>query len=348
MAAPAPGSLGRRIADALSDLTAHKVREEAFRNAGLNAERLAAAPSILDLPQQPLGEGDSAIVIAAGPSLHRTGAAERIRQSGYAGTIVATESALGYCLRNGITPHVIVTLDPHPTRIVRFLGDRSLDAAKLGADDYFRRQDLDPHLERELESNRELLRVIDQHGPNVCAAICSSASPAVVDRVYESGMKPFWWNPFFDDYDLPDSWTRRIHALNGRPCLNAGGNVGSAAWVIAAAVLEKKRIAVVGMDFGYYDDTPFEKTQYYKEILALVGPDALEEVYVRIHNPHVGRDFYTDPAYLWYRNSFLEMAAEADCTTFNCTGGGILFGDPIVFTPLDDFLAQTASAAAKD
>lgn len=342
------GALGQRIAAGLSDLTLHKVREEGFRNAERNAERIAAAPSILDLKQEPLGEGDSAIVIAAGPSLHRQAVAERISASGYTGTVIASESALGYCLRHGITPHIIVTLDPHPTRMVRWLGDPLLTRERLEEDDYFRRQDLEPRLEREIEGNTELLRLIDAHGSKVRAAICSSASPSIVDRIYQSGMQPYWWNPFYDDYDMPESWTRRIHAMNGLPCLNAGGNVGSAAWAIAAAVLGKARIAVVGMDFGYYADTPYEKTQYYKEILALVGPDRLDEVYVPIRNPHLDQDFYTDPAYLWYRNSFLEMAGQVDCQTFNCTEGGILFGDPIVCAPLNEFLAATAVAAVKD
>ena len=33
----------------------------------------------------------------------------------------------------------------------------------------------------------------------------------------------------FDDYDQPDSVSRRIHRANGLPCLNGGGNVGTAA-----------------------------------------------------------------------------------------------------------------------
>jgi hypothetical protein len=108
--------------------------------------------------------------------------------------------------------------------------------------------------------------------------------------------------------------------------------------VFAHAVLGKKRVGLVGMDFGYYADTPHDKTQYYKEILALVGPDRLNEVFVRILNPHLGQEFYTDPAYLWYREAFLEMVQQADCETYNCTGGGILFGPGIHWVTLTEFL----------
>ena len=127
-------------------------------------------------------------------------------------------------------------------------------------------------------------------------------------------MTVYWWNPMYDDYDNEDGLTRKVHVLNNLPCVNAGGNVGAACWVFAHAVLRKKRVGLVGMDFGYYPDTPYLQTQYYKEILELVGPDRLEEVYVRLFNPHMGQQFYTDPAYLWYRDAFLEMAQEAEDT----------------------------------
>lgn len=335
------GGLGRRIASSLEQLTLHKVREEGFRNASINQARIAASSSVLELRKTPLAQGDTAIVMAAGPSLHRRRVAEQIKASGFRGVIVATESALGYCLRNDLVPDLIVTLDPHPTRIVRWLGDPRLSEARLNSDDYFRRQDLEPRLaDDQLAANRELLQVVNQFGPRVRAAICTSAAPEVVDRIYDAGMTPYWWNPFYDDYDAPDSLTRKIHRMNGLPCLNAGGNVGSAAWVLAAAVLEKKQIGIVGMDFGYYNDLPYEKTQYYREIVDLVGPDRLDEVYVRVHNPHVNADFYTDPTYLWYRDSFLEMVREADSRTVNCTEGGILFGEGLEVMPLAEFLAS--------
>ena len=154
-------------------------------------------------------------------------------------------------------------------------------------------------------------------------------------------MDIYWWNPMLDDDETPNSLTREVHAMNGLPCLNAGGNVGTACWVMAHAVLCKRRVALVGIDFGYYTDTPYSRTQYYKEILDLVGPDRLDEVFVRIHNPYVGRDFYTDPAYLWYRDCFLEMAQDAACETLNCTGGGILFGPAVTWCSFDDFIQQS-------
>jgi hypothetical protein len=292
-------------------------------------------------------EGDDALVIAAGPSLHKRDTAKVIKdglRAGWKGTLIATESSISWCLRQGITPDLAVTLDPHPTRITRWFGDPNLTEESLKQDDYFARQDQDPNFgKNQIRFNDELVALINEHGRKVKIAVSSSSSPAVVRRASESGMEVFWWNPMYDDYDRPDGLTRKVHAMNGLPCVNAGGNVGSACWVFAHAVLQKKRVGLVGLDFGYYADTAYENTQYYKELCALVGEDRLDEVYVKFTNPHMGVPFYTDPAYLWYRNSFLEMATESACETHNCTDGGILFGEGIRWTSLHDFLAGPRS-----
>ena len=334
------GGLGRQIASELEELTLEKVADEGFASAIANMASIACDRTVFDLQKSELMKGEDALVIAAGPSVHRFDTARLIKESGYKGVIVATESAMAWCLRHGIVPHLVVTLDPHPDRIVRWFGDPQLTEEGLAQDDYFARQDMDPKFrEDQLRFNRELMALINKHGPHIRIAVASSASPAVVRRIRQAGMTAYWWNPMYDDYDREDSLTRKIHAINNLPCVNAGGNVGSACWVFAHAVLGKRRVGLVGMDFGYYADTPFAQTQYYKEILGLVGPDRLEEVFVRVVNPHLGQEFYTDPAYLWYRDSFLEMAQQAECETYNCTGGGILFGPQIRWSTLAEFLS---------
>ena len=95
------------------------------------------------------------------------------------------------------------------------------------------------------------------------------------------------------------------------------------------------------MDLGYAPGTPLENTQYYKEIAELFGPRAAD-AYVRVYNPHLKATWYADPAYYWYRQSFLEMARAAECVTLNCTEGGILFGKGVRFLPLKTFLARSA------
>ena len=56
--------------------------------------------------------------------------------------------------------------------------------------------------------------------------------------------------------------------------------------------------------------------------------------------PEVGAHVQKSGSGNWYRQVFLELAKEADCITYNCTEGGTLFGDPIIFTPLAEFLSK--------
>ena len=92
------------------------------------------------------------------------------------------------------------------------------------------------------------------------------------------------------------------------------------------------------MDFSYYWDTPYKNTQYYWDAVNLVGEANLDSIFIDIENPYLNKLFYTDPAYYWFKKAFLELAADADCITYNCTEGGILFGENINFAPLSTFL----------
>ena len=53
---------------------------------------LQASDATLEKRGAPIGKGDSAVVIAAGPSLHRKPYAKRIKETGYEGAIVTTHS----------------------------------------------------------------------------------------------------------------------------------------------------------------------------------------------------------------------------------------------------------------
>ncbi|MBI4183313.1 MAG: hypothetical protein HY521_04880 [Proteobacteria bacterium] len=326
----------------MESLTWERHGEMALANARRNRGAIARGRSLAELRGAALGEGDSAIVVAAGPSVRRRDPIRAIRDSGFRGALVVTESALAYCLRNGVVPHLAVSLDPHATRIVRWFGDPRLTAESISADDYFGRQDMDEAFANELKANREILSLLGRHGRDIRIALASSASEAVVERVLEAGMGVYWWNPMLDDPDAPGSVTRELQRMNGLPCVNAGGNVGTACWMMAGEVLGKAHVAVTGMDFSYYDGTPYRNTQYYNEAVALVGEERLDSVYVRLFNPHLGAWFYTDPAYYWYRQAFLELAVDSAVRTYNCTEGGILFGTGVEVVPLKEFLARRA------
>jgi hypothetical protein len=332
------GDIGRRLVAQMDQMTWDRIGDMAFANAVSNLSRISSGRSIAELRGAKIGRDDSAIVIAAGPSIARHDPIKQIKAAGYDGAIVATESAIYYCLRNGVVPDLVVTVDPHGERLVRWFGRPELDDRQLARDDYFRRQDMDSSFAKEHEANKAILSLLEQYGKGMRIALATSSAPEVCERVLQIGMEVYWWNPMLDSPDLPNSRTTELYRKNSLPCINAGGNVGTAAWMIADAVLGTRHVALTGVDFSYYPDTPYRNTQYYEEIIAVFGEEGLDRVFNRIRNPYLDVEFFTDPAYLWYRDCFLELAADANCVTYNCTEGGILFGGPIHFVPLAEFL----------
>jgi hypothetical protein len=334
------GSLVDTVINNMDVMTWDRIAELAIQNAKNNSKFISAGLSIADLKKCQIGLGDAAIIVAAGPSVSRQNPASILKSYSFNGAIIATDSGLGHCLRNDIIPDLVVSLDPHPTRIVRWFGDPQLDASTIEQDDYYRRQDLDPMFSNEIEANNQIMELMSKYSKDIPIALSTSTSAAVVERVLSAGMTIYWWNPMLDDPDQSDSVTRKMMKENGLPALNAGGNVGSASWMIASEVLNKQRVALTGMDFSYYDNTSLKATQYYNEVVDLVGIDKIEELFSRIYNPYTESWFVSDPAYQWYNKCLLEMVTDSDTATYNCTEGGILFGNGIEFIPLVDFLSM--------
>ena len=330
-------SLASEIISQMDRITWDRIGAMSLENARLNAST-HHGKSIADLRTEVLGTGDSAVVMASGPSNKRHDPIQAIKASGYKGALIAPESGIRYLLSNDVIPDLIVTVDPHPTRTVRLFGDPLLNEDMLAADDYYSRQDMDEAFASELETNRQVIKLLEKHGKKMRIAMATSSSSAVVQRVLDVGMEIYWWNPMLDDPDQENSITRELYRINGLPSVNCGGNVGTASWMISHAVLNKKHIALTGMDLSYYDGTPYRNTQYYDAMLKLVDEKELDSFFIRIYNPYVKAWFFTDPAYMWYRDAFLELSADADCSTYNCTEGGILFSDNVKCIPLASFL----------
>ena len=333
-------ALAASVVKKMARLSTLRSAERSLANAKDNfphIERSLLDPEVLRAAE---GRG-SAIVVCAGPSIHIQNPAAAIVASGYRGVTIAVDGALGYCLRNGLVPDYVMILDPHPTRVARWLGDPDLE--KRDDDDYFRRQEMDPYLGvNERAKNRELIELVDRHGPRIKAIASTSIALAVTRRCLSARMPLYWWNPLLDDFEKPGSMTRALYAQNRMPCMVSGGNVGSAAWVFAHQILGFDTVALVGMDFGYAPGTPIQNTQYYKEIAELFG-DKAADAFIDVYNPHLKTTWFTDPAYFWYRQSFLKLARAATCRTVNCTEGGTLFGKGVEFTRLATFLEPSAA-----
>ena len=339
-----PTSLAKELLKYIPEVTLRRSAKEGLANARENLPYIQHTIAELD-PSRTGHTTDVAMVMAAGPSLHRKEPAKLLIKHQFSGPLIVADSSIGYCLRNGLVPNYVVIVDPHPTRIVRWFGDTELE--RRAQDEYFLRQEMDPAMHRDgLSWNRQLIELVNRYGPKMKAIISTSASAAVRQRCLESGMEMYWWNPMYDDYELPDSLSRRVYELTKVPCMVTGGNVGTSAWVFAAGVLRAKRVALTGMDLSYPPGNPLKNTQYYTELVELFG-ERVEDAYITVYNPHLRETWYTDPTYYWYRQGFLELAVQAPCTTYNCTEGGILFGNGIKFMKLERFLKQNRKALAE-
>ena len=252
------------------------------------------------------------IVIGAGPSLYREHILPRI--VGYRGTIVAAEGSYIQCIKAGIIPDWVITIDPSP-RIVRWFGERF-------EDDYFKRQDLDIGIREEAENRR----LIDEN--KVPLVICTSAPQNVVERT--AAFDRYWFAPLVDSL-APDSLTRQMCEATGCPALNTGGTVGTAAYIFARQCLGTDNIAVVGMDFGYYADTPLEQTQEWN----MLKDEPNVHDFYPVRNGHWGAG-YTSPTYAWYMQNFLDLL-DGDIVV-NCSGGGFLRGPGVDCMEIEEWL----------
>jgi hypothetical protein len=289
--------------------------------------------------QRPEGKkAESAIVISAGPSLYKNKILDRIKAAGYQGSIVAIDGSFVRCLKGGINPDYVLTLDPHSTRLVRWFGDPDFEENMKG-DDYFSRQDLDiAFRNNSIAENLRNIELVNQFGKGKKLIICSSAPKNVVERTRDIGMDDYWWAPLVDDPNHPESLTRKMVRATGLPAMNTGGTVGTAAWVFAHTVLRIPRVAVVGMDLGYYKaDTTYFQTQTYHTLKDRVGEDNIQDFFPEFTYPGTGERFYTDPTYFWYRQNMLDLVNASSAKVYNCTGGGTLVGDGIECIEIEDF-----------
>ncbi len=325
-----------KIHQKINQVTLKSILSDTMSNIRYNRIYTKNCSSIAELRGKHLNK--IGIVVGSGPSLRKKDQSKYLKLYRKNFFIIACDGALYYLLNKGIVPDLVVTLDPHPTRIARWFGDKTLNLKTIQKDNYFRRQDLEIKFQNELKSNREMIKLFDKHANKIKIAICTSSSKLVAERLLKSRAKLFWWNPFLDDTKKKNSLSKKIFKMNKLPLINTGGNVGSASWMIADQVFGFENIVLLGMDYSYYIDTPISSTQYY-DAIEKVTKDKIEmrKFYKKITNPHMKKTFYTDHVYLWYRKNFFEMIENTDSSTINCSQAGILFNKRIVWTSLKKF-----------
>mgnify|MGYP001618136739 FL=1 len=260
-----------------------------------------------------------ALVVGRGPSIFRNKHLELLAEKGFKGTVIATDGALLECLRRGVVPQYVVSVDGNREKIVQWYDDP----------------------------------LVDRHGSRITAILCCMVAHNVVERIEKAGMPYCWFNPQFDDWRKNDSFTR-IQMLmtaterhpNGCPNVGCGGNAGTTAWVFAWALLRRSPVGLIGIDMGYYADTPLEETAYYRQLMAGTKGDAglVSQAYSKMFNPYFNVEVMTDPVFRQYRASWLRLLKDIPpmIRTVNCSEGGCFFTDdrsvPLEYMKLSEFL----------
>jgi hypothetical protein len=281
----------------------------------------------------------SALVISAGPSLHKFDHLRKLKENGFDGYIICVDASYVKCLRAGIIPDFVLTLDPHPRRMVRWFGDPNFEKNTEG-DDFFQRQDLDVDFRDEsIRRNFENIEIVNEHASKTKLIIATSAPVNVSERTKDAKFDTYWWNPLVDNPREEGSLTKKLYNINKIPCMNTGGNVGTASWVFATQYLNIDEVGLLGMDLGYHMDTPIEKSQTFYELHEYIDTrEELEELFPRVKFPLDGKEYYTDPTYFWYRKNFVNLLKRTKVKTINCSEGGTLIHESLSYSWLTDFI----------
>jgi len=267
-----------------------------------------------------------AIVIGRGPSVFRLGHLEMLAKSDYKGVIIATDGMLYECLKRGIVPDYVLSVDGNRKLIVRWYGDPNFD------------EHFPEATEEERKRNEECIELVNEHGKEIKALLITCVAHNVVERCKNARIEIYWFNPIFDDYRQNESFTKlqkmmTVSDVNPRgvPGMVAGGNAGSCAWVFSHSVL--RRIPVlIGIDFGYPEGTPLKDTCYFDGMMKSVGSvEKVMQAYAEIYNPFFKVKVLTDVVFQHYKKAFLDMCLNTDSWvyTIQCSLGALFSENPL-------------------
>lgn len=263
---------------------------------------------------------NSAIVIGRGPSIWKHKHLELLSSSNYKGKIISTDGMLIDCLRNQITPDLVVNVDGSPI-IAKYFADP----------------------------------LVKKHGKKLKVVLSATASPLVYEAVQKVGGQVYWFIPLFDELTHSDSFTSLFRGMgttkkfpNGAPIMSAGGNSGTASWIIAWNLLKCNPVALIGIDFGYPEGTDPEDMPYFSSVLkhaSLYGIKpafVFKESFKEFTHPHFQTKATADGVFLYYRKLFLRLVLKTppQLETYNCTEGGTLWGKRIKCMKFKSFLEQ--------
>jgi len=283
----------------LDTTTLHNLLPGWMDNLRGNFDKIKNGKDVRDIPTT----DSPAIVIGAGPSLHRNNHLELLSESGFDGMIFATDRVLKDCLEHGVVPNYVLILD--------------------GSDKIMKYIDYD---------------IIDDHSDEIGAIMCITTHPSVVDRW---GGEIFWFSNSVDS-DVAPNMSYIFHLLLRKTELSTAGHASSLGWCVAHTI-GCRNIALIGLDLSYPMDTPMEETWYYDRYAERFGGniEEIKKLYTTHHHSFFGTDCYYEPvfgSYLGCSMDHFKGAKANGCEIVNCTGGGAIEGPGITCMHFKDWL----------
>jgi len=268
-------------------------------------------PTILKSPDiRELRRTDrSAIVIGAGPSLKEYNHLKILAESDYNGVIITTDRILVECIKNGVIPDFVCSVDADPT--------------------------IPTFYHHELVNKRK----------KKISAILSTVVDPLLLKVFKG--KKYFFHPTFDDMKNLTSLTRAVHYMTRNIIIPSIGDVGSNCWYLAK-FMECDPICLIGMDHSELNIEDLGDYQQMKENLKKLPKKQFEIIkknsFKKGYNRYFKNWFWTGPIWRSCTELFLyhikNFSKKTNKKTINCTGRGAIQADFIDSMKFEEFLEK--------
>jgi hypothetical protein len=286
--------VGPTKSERLSENTAHALFPQWMINYRRNLDDIDKGKDMLALADK-YKDCKTAIVIGAGPSVqkynHLKMLADARAQGRYKGVVLATDRILIPCLKAGLIPDIVMSLD----------GDFEVSE--------FFKHDL-----------------VNKHAHEMDVLFSAVVDNATV-KMWPSSGNVYFFLPHIDTMEGDMSVSRGMFWMTNKTVMHTGGNVGAACWFLSVA-MNKDPIALIGMDLSYPDVENIEEIPSFGiyEKMHNGDPEKILKCFRRDYNPFFKNETITDyimETYWEVFKSYIDaIHAAHGLKTINCTGGG--------------------------
>ena len=311
-----PAMSDREILESVSEHTGELRAAAWLKNILRNKEYPGFTHTVKEL--KGLHRHRKAVVIAAGPGFKRFGLGDLELLKNHPEVIrIACDGALPTLAQVKLMPHYVVSVDAHPV-VANFY--------------------------------RRFFAIHDEKWGLITTKFLLSTTihRDVVQEIVSRGLSVFWWQSFSRSVAGLPAWTGggspERFFQEGIPVIQTGGNVGTTSLIIAKYLLGCKQTGLLGLEFAWSDETPLMTTQYYGELMKILGGDEerVKHHFKRVYNKRDRQWYVADPVYYAYLLAFQDiwgtLKPEEKASIFNLTKQGILSADGLKTVSMEQFL----------